>query len=234
MDPSRRVLDTGAVLLSEGRIVWVGTPQECAQRAPPGTTVIDATNMLILPGLVDCHAHAGHALVKTLGGDSGELWYDACHQLYAVGSTEDFWESEAELAALERLKCGTTTGVSFLGGGDSVMRTDDTRYGDAHCRAVQRLGTRSVVAIGPNRPKVNHTPWIYADYVSSSNGNASDPIDSHLIRAEKEVTLDTQLATCAELIDTWHNGADDRVRIAMCTPVHHPDRPLPEGVSVRR
>lgn len=229
MDPSRRVLDPGAVLIEDGRIAWVGTADECANLAPPGAGVVDATDMLVLPGLVDCHAHAGHALVKTLGGDSGDLWYDACHKIYSVGSTEDFWESEAELAALERLKCGTTTGVSFLGGGDSVMRTDDKRYGNAHCRAVERVGTRSVVAIGPNRPNANHEPWTYADYMPS---NTNDGNDEELICVEKKVTLDSQLATCAELIDTWHGGADDRVRIAMSTPVHHSTRGLPVGVSV--
>jgi 5-methylthioadenosine/S-adenosylhomocysteine deaminase len=232
MDPSRRVLDKGAVLLAEGRIAWVGTADECEQRAPPGTAVIDATNMLVLPGLVDCHAHAGHALVKTLGGDSGDLWYDACHQIYTVGSTEDFWGSEAELAALERLKCGTTTGVSFLGGGDSVMRTDDARYGDAHCRGVERVGTRSVVAIGPNRPLAGNEPWTYANYEPDSDANVGDGPDVRSSRVDKEVTLETQLATCVELIDRWHGKADDRVRIAMSTPVHHPDRPLPAGISV--
>ena len=37
---------------------------------------------------------------------------------------------------LERLRFGVTTGVSLLGGGDSVMRTDDPAYGDAHCAGV--------------------------------------------------------------------------------------------------
>jgi 5-methylthioadenosine/S-adenosylhomocysteine deaminase len=218
MDPERRVLDDAAVLVVDGLIACVGSAAECADAAPSGVTVVDATDMLVLPGLVDCHAHAGHALVKTLGGDVGSLWYDACHQIYTVGSTEAFWESEAELAALERLKCGTTCGVSYLGGGDSVNRTDDVRYGDGHCRAVERVGTRSVVALGVNRPKPNHEPWTYADYVDGE-------------RVDKEVTLETQLATCAQLIDEWHEGADGRVRIAMTCPVHHASRPLPEGVS---
>ena len=62
----------------------------------------------MLPGLIDAHAHAGHALVKTLGCGDGRRrvsdWARACHELYTVGSTEGFWEAEAELCALERLK----------------------------------------------------------------------------------------------------------------------------------
>jgi len=41
-----------------------------------------------MPGLIDGHAHAGHGLVKTLGGGRGDLWYRACERIYTVGSTE--------------------------------------------------------------------------------------------------------------------------------------------------
>ena len=105
-----------------------------------------------MPGLIDGHAHAGHGLIKTMGGGRSDLWYEACEQAYTVGSTPDFWHAEAQLAALERLRFGVTTGVSLLGGGDSIMRTDEPVYGDAHCEGVRGVGTRSVVAIGPTRP----------------------------------------------------------------------------------
>ena len=44
-------------------------------------------------------------------------------------------------------KAGTTTGVSLLGGGDSIMRVDDPKYARAHCDAVERVGTRLRLAI---------------------------------------------------------------------------------------
>src|SRR3546814_18632500 len=77
----------------------------------------------------------------------GDLWYQACETVYTVASTEAFWRAEAELAALERLTFGVTTGVSLLGGGDTILRTDDPRYGDAHCAGrseERRVGTECV------------------------------------------------------------------------------------------
>ena len=150
MDDARRVvLDEGAVAVRGDRIVAVGTNAEVdAVLAGPefqGAEVetIDAKNMLVLPGFIDAHCHAGHALVKTLGCGQYGAWGRACHQLYrcgpvsghrarrararaeeartdtrltapppprtaprarSAGTTEGFWEAEAELCALERLK----------------------------------------------------------------------------------------------------------------------------------
>ena len=39
-----------------------------------------------------------------------------------------------------------TCGVARLGGGNSVFRTDDPRYGIAHCRAVERVGKTKALA----------------------------------------------------------------------------------------
>ena len=40
--------------------------------AGPFESKINASRMVVLPGLVDCHAHAGHGLLKTLGADDGD------------------------------------------------------------------------------------------------------------------------------------------------------------------
>ena len=162
--------------------------------------VIDARGKAVLPGLIDGHAHAGHGLIKTLGGGRGDLWYRACETVYTVASTEGFWRAEAELAALERLTFGVTTGVSLLGGGDTILRTDDPAYGDAHCAGVAAVGTRSVVAVGPTRPP---HPRRYADPDR---------------RPARMVGFDDQMATCRSLIERWHGSHGNRIRIALITP----------------
>ena len=129
VDPQRRIIEDGAVAIERDRIVEVGPTDEVRARHR-AAHVIDAGGKAVLPG----------------------LWYKACERAYTVGSTPAFWRAEARLAALERLRFGVTTGVSLLGGGDSIMRTDEPDYGDAHCEGVVEVGTRSVVAIGPTRP----------------------------------------------------------------------------------
>ena len=201
VDPERRIIEDGAVAIDKDRIVDVGTTVEIAGRYQ-ASRVIDASGTAVLPGLIDGHAHAGHGLIKTMGGGRSDLWYQACEQAYTMGSSEGFWYAEARLAALERLRFGVTTGVSLLGGGDSIMRSDDPAYGDAHCHGVLEVGTRSVVAIGPTRPPHPRT------YASWSGEN----------RTERPVTFEEQLATCRTLIDRWHGTHGRRINLALITP----------------
>lgn len=201
VDPARRTIENGAIAIKGDRIVEVGPADAIADRHAARRT-IDARGKAIIPGLIDAHAHAGHGLIKTMGGGRSDLWYDACEQAYTVGSTEEFWYAESRLAALERLRFGVTTGVSLLGGGDTIMRTDDPAYGAAHCAGVVSVGTRSVVAVGSTRPPHPRT------YARWEDGR----------RRDFEVSFATQLATCRTLIDKWHATHGNRVRIALITP----------------
>lgn len=131
VDADRRVIADAAIAVSAGRIVAIGSDTDIAS-GHPDAEVIDGHGMVAIPGLIDCHAHAGHGLVRSLGAGDGEAWFRACAEIYARGSTPDFWRAEARLALLERLKAGVTTCMTLLGGGSDVMRTDDATYGDAH------------------------------------------------------------------------------------------------------
>ena len=206
MDPERRVLERGAVAIQGHRILEVGEAAaiEKRHRAP---RIIDATRKVVMPGFIDGHAHAGHGLVKTLGGGRGDLWYQACERIYTLGSTEDYWRAEALLSAVERLKCGTTCGVSYLGGGDDVMRTDEPVYGARHCEAVRTVGIRNVLAVGVCRPPF---PKTFGRWDGAR-------------RTDAAVGFERQLETCDALIQEWHGRAEGRVRIALTFPVQHPD-----------
>ena len=201
IDAQRRVIEDGAVAIAGDRIVAIG-PTDAMLGQHSAAKVIDAKGMAVLPGLVDGHAHAGHGLIKTMGGGRSDLWYKACELAYTVGSTPEFWRAEAQLAALERLRFGVTTGVSLLGGGDSIMRTDEPDYCDAHCEGVVEVGTRSVVAIGPTRPP---HPRTYARW----NGRE---------KTEFPVSFERQMQTCETLIERWHGANGQRTNIALLTP----------------
>ena len=201
LDGERRVIEDGAVAITADRIVAVGTTAKvtAAHTAP---TVIDARNKVVMPGLVDGHAHAGHGLIKTMGGGRSDVWYKACEVAYTVASPPEFWRAEARLAALERLRFGVTTGVSLLGGGDTILRTDEPIYGDAHAEGVREVGTRSVVAIGTTRPPF---PRTYARFVDG-------------VAVERPVSFDEQFASCEALVKRWHGSHGGRINIAMITP----------------
>jgi len=212
MDPERRVLEDGAVAVTGDRIVAVGPAAELSTRFDP-REVLDARRKVVMPGLIDGHGHAGHGLVKSLGTDTGE-WYGATETLYARGSTVDFWRADALLTAVERLKFGVTTGLALFGGGDSVMRTDDPRYGDAYLQAILDVGVRWVLAVGPRRPPF---PRAYVHWEGESP-------------QEVEVSFERQMEVSEDLIQRWDGAGNGRVNLAVMFPTHHPENgPLGEA-----
>jgi 5-methylthioadenosine/S-adenosylhomocysteine deaminase len=201
MDAARRVIPDGAVAIEAGRIVAVGPRADVAASHPAAQT-IDARGQVMLPGLIDVHAHAGHGLIKTMGMEQGDHWERICGEVYTQGSPPEFWYAEARLAALERLRFGVTCGVSLLGGGDTIMRTDDPAYGAAHCEGVEEIGTRSVVAVGPTRAP---HPRTYATR------------DAHDRPLPYPVSFEQQMDTCRSLIRDWHGRGT--VSLALLYPV---------------
>ncbi|MBC8158318.1 MAG: amidohydrolase family protein [Alphaproteobacteria bacterium] len=202
VDKDRRVLSNADLGVKDGRISMVGG--DGGGEASEAKEVIDASGMVAMPGMFDGHAHAGHGLVKSMGAGDTKAWFGACEKIYTSGSTEAFWRAEARLTLLERLKCGVTTGVMLLGGGDSIMRTDDPAYGDAHCNATVETGIRTFLAVGPNPLPF---PKRYVQY----DGTAA---------REVEVSFDQQMQTCETLIDRWHGKHDKRTNICLILPVY--------------
>lgn len=202
MDPSRRIIENGAVAVAGGKIVAVGDASDLRDKVQ-ANRVLDCASHVLFPGLIDVHAHAGHGLIKTIGMHGGDRWEDICGEVYTHASPPEFWFAEARLAALERLRFGVTTGVSLLGGGDTIMRTDHPEYAAAHCRGVTEIGTRGVVVVGPTR---SPHPRAYADWKGGG-------------RHEYPVTFEQQFDTCQRVVDGWHDTHDGRITIAMLYPV---------------
>jgi 5-methylthioadenosine/S-adenosylhomocysteine deaminase len=207
MDPARRVIEDGAVAVLGDRILAVGPTREITE-AYFAAREIDASQMVIMPGLIDGHAHAGHALVKSLGADLLDSWNEACFKIYQEASDEEFWYADGLLSALERLKCGTTTSVNMLGGGDTIMRTDDPAYGERHCEAIEQIGIREFLAVGPGKTPF---PRRYQSW------DGSTP-------REVMVSFEKQMQTSEELIQRWHRRRNDRISICVSSPTIHPGR----------
>lgn len=207
MDKERRVIEDGALAIVGDRIAAVGNTRELLSKYK-AKRVIDAKNKVAMPGLIDGHGHSGHTLVKTMGMGRPQAWWQACELIYAQGSDEDFWRADALLAALERLKFGVTCGITYFGGGDSVMRTDDPKYGDLHLSAVEKVGIREFLAVGPRRPPF---PRKYSHWDGEK-------------RRDVMVTFEEQLETCETLIERWHGKANGRLNLCIMFPVHHSER----------
>ena len=215
MDPARRVIEDGAVAITGDRITAVGTREEVAAQHQ-AATILDGGKMVCMPGLVDVHGHAGHALVKTMDHDSFARWRETVELIYAEGTDEEFWRAEAALASLERLKFGTTCGLSYFGGGRMLIRTDDPAYADAHCQAVAEVGIREVLAVGPSSPPF---PRRFASW---------DADGKH----EHTADFDRQMATTEEIVNRWNGGAEGRVRVCITSSTMNTTRPPYGGMPM--
>lgn len=137
VDAAATELPVGDVLIEDGVITAVGT----GLTAPPGMEVLDATGMLVLPGLVDTHRHTWQTPVRQLGAQWSLT--DYLHELL-FGSGRRFRPEDVYagtlLGALTALDAGITTLVDW-----SHIQLSPA-HSDASVAALRDSGVRAVFA----------------------------------------------------------------------------------------
>jgi cytosine/adenosine deaminase-related metal-dependent hydrolase len=73
VDADRRVIENGAVAILGDRIVDIGTAEDLEPRHLD-KKIVDCRGKLIIPGIIDAHGHAGHALIRSIAADTYSLW----------------------------------------------------------------------------------------------------------------------------------------------------------------
>ncbi|MEV7095307.1 amidohydrolase family protein [Amycolatopsis sp. NPDC051045] len=139
LDDARRVLPGEDVLVEGDRITAIGP----ALDVPPGTTEIDATGGIVLPGMIDTHRHLWQTAMRGYGADWTLTQYFVWYYLEwgKVFRPEDIYAGNL-LGALEALDAGVTTTVDWSHG----LQT--TQHADAAVDALQAVPGRFVLAYG--------------------------------------------------------------------------------------
>ena len=134
MDGERRIIRDGAVLVEGSRITRVGKSVELADVA--ADRVIDASGMVIAPGLINGHMHISYAhATRGIFPDSlGSDYLPNVFRLQGVMTAEEEYLTSL-LGITELLTYGTTT---FIDPGS-------TKYLDAGLRAYEQSGCRIIV-----------------------------------------------------------------------------------------
>lgn len=138
MDPRRRVIEGGSILVEKGRIVEVRGHGSI----PGGRRAelrVSAKGMAVVPGLIDTHVHLAQGLLRGCADDLSLVdWLKERVWPLQGSFTEADGRVSAELSLLEMLKSGTT---SFVGV-DVV-----SRYGfDGIANTVAKAGMRGALA----------------------------------------------------------------------------------------
>ena len=137
VDPQDRVLDPGWLRIEDGRIELV-SDQPIAAR--PGEERLDASGLVVIPGLVNSHTHLFQTLIR--GIYEGRTFSDWLGRIYHCGLvlTEEDFRIGARLGAVESLHCATTTIVEhhFLNGSADAAA--------ATIEGLRSVGVRAVFA----------------------------------------------------------------------------------------
>ena len=139
MDRARRVLSDTDVLVTGDRITAVGP----RLAVPEGTAEIDASDGIVMPGMIDTHRHMWQTAMRGYGADwtltQYFVWYYLEHG--TAFRPEDVHAGNL-LAAVEALDAGVTTVVDWSHG----LQTVD--HADAAVDALQAVPGRFVLAYG--------------------------------------------------------------------------------------
>jgi 8-oxoguanine deaminase len=193
MDEKRRRIGQGGLLVRDNIIEMVGPSSELPQEAD---RVIDASRMVVLPGLVNTHHHLYQTLTRALPAvQDVELfdWLVALYPIWAELTVEAVYVS-AQIGLAELILSGCTTTNDHL----YIYPNDVTL--DAEIRAAQELGIR----FHPCRGSMS---------LGKSKGGL--PPD-RVVQSEEEI-----MADCQRVVDTYHDPdpySMCRIVIAPCSP----------------
>jgi len=123
MDAQHRVIEDGAVVVRGDSIVAVGPTAELEPKFEAART-IDAHGAIVMPGLINGHAHAAMSLFRGIADDrSLEDWlHKYIFPAEARNVTEDFVSWGTRLGILEMLRGGITTYADMYYFEDAVAR----------------------------------------------------------------------------------------------------------------
>lgn len=136
-DKERRIIRNGAVLIKNEKIVDIGKTNEITKKhSLRGMKIIDGENKVVMPGLINTHAHLAMALLRGYADDLPleQWWYEKIFPLEAKLTADDIYWGTL-LGGLEMIKSGTTFFVDFY------------FFIDAIVRATKKLGLRANIGV---------------------------------------------------------------------------------------
>jgi cytosine/adenosine deaminase-related metal-dependent hydrolase len=175
MDPSLGNLTDGDVLIEDGLIARVAPHIEA-----DGCDVIDATDSIVAPGLIDTHRHVWQSILRFIAPDwSHADYFHAIRGVFGARFGPDEMYIANLLGAVEALDSGITTML------DWCHNINNPEAADAAIQGLRDSGLRTVFAYGNSNDEWNPLP---------NDQPLSD--DARRVRSE-HFSSDDQLTTMA-------------------------------------
>lgn len=209
--PWREIRDS-LVVCEDGRISWVGPRSQ--NEPPPGAEHLDATGLLVLPGLMDTHVHGSHGDDVMLDGVEGirrisaaQLRYGTTAYLPSTVSARPDELLRAVEACREAARSGGPAGAEIVGihvEGPFINRRkkgaqpeEGIRDPDPdECRRLLEAGDGliRVVTLAPELPgALDMIRWLRREGVIASLGHSEADYDTALAAIDAGATHATHL-----------------------------------------
>jgi len=193
MDAPQRRIPKGGLFARDGVIEKVGPTSELPDKADE---VIDASGMIVMPGLINTHHHLYQTLTRALPGAQDTELFDWLIRLYPIWGelSDEAVHVSATVGLAEMILSGCTTSTDHL----YLFPNDCTL--DAEIRAAAELGVR----FHPTRGSMS---------LGTSKGGL--PPD-HVVQSE-----DVILTDCQRVIERYHDPEPYsmlRIGLAPCSP----------------
>ncbi len=186
MDPERRIIKDGGVAIDKGEILGIGKSADLEKKYQ-AKTVIDAKDKVIMPGIIDGHAHPAQYISKGIADDVNEgTW------IY-----ERMFPFEAELTPHDVYICGLGAFVEMIKHGTTCHNNPGVpgtvEHVDMMGKAMKETGMRGVLSR-------------YSFDMASSDF----PIPEKL-----NIPTEEQLAMNEEVVKKWNGAENDLIRASV-------------------
>ncbi|MCA9937679.1 MAG: 8-oxoguanine deaminase [Anaerolineales bacterium] len=194
MNDDFEAIEDGALFVRDNVIAWVGPTGDIPPAYSHADRLIDATDKVVLPGLVNTHHHLYQTLTRALAPDSPLFpWLQTLYPIWARMDGEAVYTS-ALVGMAELILSGCTTSSDHLYLFPNGAQLED------EIRAAQELGLRFHAARGS---------------MSLGESDGGLPPDSVV---QDEATI---LSDCRRVIEAYHDPnpyAMLRIVVAPCSP----------------
>jgi 5-methylthioadenosine/S-adenosylhomocysteine deaminase len=136
MDPARRIISGGAILIRGNLITNVFSSEDLRDATTRGATVINAETLVAIPGFVQTHIHLCQTLFRGLADDLELLdWLKLKIFPFEASHTPSSMHASTLAGLAELIRSGTTT----------IMDMGSIHHEDEIVRAVDESGMRAFV-----------------------------------------------------------------------------------------
>ncbi len=185
LNPKREIFAKGSIYIKDEKIIEVGQTDDLKGYNPD--LILDAKNMIIMPGLIDTHTHLAQALIRGCADDVSLVdWLKKYVWVLQGNFTKEDGRISAELCMAEMIRTGTTSFVECM---------IHTRYGfNGIAQAVELSGMRAALS----------------KIIMDSTGYADSPDIMYPGMVED---AEACLTETDEMYKRWHGKADDRIQV---------------------